>query len=227
MTIGAIIQARMNSQRFPGKVLYKINNKCLLQYVIESVSHCKKINQIVVATSLDEGDKPVEEFCRTLGVSCFRGPLQNVAERFNQVITWAGLEAFVRVNGDSPLLDHRLIDKGVSIYLSGEYDIVTNVFKRTFPKGQSVEVVSSKSFKAVCKQMEDEEDKEHVTRYFYRYNKKYKMFNFESGKEWGDIQLSVDSSEDMDRFKNIVVHMKKSHWEYTVEDIVSMHFRNN
>ena len=49
---------------------------------------------------------------------------------------------FVRINGDSPLIDPKLIDKAIKISKKKKgYDIITNVFPRTFPKGQSVEVI--------------------------------------------------------------------------------------
>ena len=73
MSIGAIIQARMSSKRFPGKVLHEVGGKPMMQYLIESIEHCATIDQIVVATSIKKSDDLVSAFCQEFGVPCFRG----------------------------------------------------------------------------------------------------------------------------------------------------------
>ena len=55
---------------------------------------------------------------------------------------------FVRVSGDSPMIDPKLIDKAIKISKKTKgHDIITNVFPRTFPKGQSVEVIKTFTLK--------------------------------------------------------------------------------
>jgi len=82
--IGAIIQARMSSRRLPGKVLANVHGQPMLQYLLERVERCVELDQIVVATSTDSSDDPIESFCEERDVDCFRGPLDNVAERFRE-----------------------------------------------------------------------------------------------------------------------------------------------
>jgi spore coat polysaccharide biosynthesis protein SpsF len=220
--IRAFIQARMSSTRFPGKVLHKIEGKPLLQYLLESLGQCSRLDKVVVATSLDPSDDPVAWFCRDFGTACFRGPLGDVAGRFLEAAQSNGLDAFVRVNGDSPLLDYRLVDRAVSLFLNGKFDLVTNILKRTYPKGQSVEVVRFDTFKMIYPRFRNDAEREHVTSFFYNHGEKFAIHNFESGKQYGTIQLSVDTPEDMRHFKAIVVSMKKPHWEYSFEDTVRL-----
>ena len=219
---GSIVQARMTSQRLPGKVLQNVNGKPMLQYLIERLSHSKYMPNIVVATSDADSDTPIAEFCFENGISCFRGSQTNVAERYYRLISLFDFEAFVRITGDSPLLDKRLVDFGIKLFVDNNYDIVTNILKRTYPKGQSVEIVKSDTYVKAFKKMHDEEDLEHTTRYFYGNKETYLICNFESGKDLGDIQLSVDTQDDMDNFKLILNLMDKPHWEYTYMDIVQL-----
>ena len=76
-----------------------------------------------IETGVTEDDA-IEEFCRNLKVNCFRGDLENTAGRLLKSAVINKAEAIVRVNGDSPLIDHRLIEKGCKLMRSGEWDLV-------------------------------------------------------------------------------------------------------
>lgn len=218
--IGAIIQARMSSFRFPGKVLYDVNGKPLLKYLIESLFQCSGIDRVVVATSIELSDNPIVEFCQSVGVECYQGPLEDVAGRFAKLLDKYKFDAFLRVSGDSPLLDYRLVSKAVSYFKNGEFDMVTNTLKRTFPKGQSIEIVNRDVFKATYPLMKTRNEKEHVTTYFYLHSERFNIYNFESGEDLGNVQLSVDTTKDMRKFKAIVTSMERPHWQYTFKDIL-------
>ncbi len=217
---GIIVQARMNSKRLPNKILYKVNGKPMIQYLLESLMHCSGIDCIVVATSNETTDDPLALFCQNCGIDYYRGSLNNVGERFVNIIEKYNFDTFVRISGDSPLLDYRLVDKALKIFSSGTYDFVTNVLRRTYPKGQSVEVIDSSVFKKVYPLIKKTSDKEHVTPYFYANHEKFSIYNFESGRHYEHIQLSVDTPNDMIRFKKDVNSLNKPHWEYFYTDFV-------
>ena len=139
-----IIQARHSSKRLPGKVLKKILGLTILERVINQVRKSKKIKKIIVATSDHITDKKIIKLCQKNNIDCIFGSLNNVFKRFHLVLKSKQYKSFVRVSADSPLIDPSLIDKAVSLYNKNRYDIVTNVFPRTFPKGFSVEVINSK-----------------------------------------------------------------------------------
>lgn len=212
----------MNSSRFPGKVLHRVGGKPMLKYLVESLLQSSIRENIVIATSNETLDDSIEEFCKNIGIKCYRGPLNNVALRFVKVIESYGFDAFVRICGDSPLLDYRLIDKAVSIYKYGKYDLVTNVLKRTFPKGQSVELVDSSIFHSIYSKLQGEDEKEHVTKYFYLFPDNFKIYNFECLNNYGDIQLSVDNEDDMLQFQKVISFLEKPHWQYNYEEIVRL-----
>lgn len=220
--IGAIIQARMNSERFPGKVLHEIQGKPMLQYLLERVGRCRSLEAIVVATSQEKQDDPIANFCQSRGVHCYRGALMNVANRFKQVLERYPFDAFVRISGDSPLLDQRLIDKAVAIFQQGRFDMVTNILQRTYPRGQSVEVLNSAVFKSAYPLLTDMEAQEHVTKYFYSHKERFKIFNFKWERDCREINLAVDTQSDMDLVTQITKAMKREHWDYTVDEIVGI-----
>jgi len=213
----------MGSTRFPGKALYEVKGKALLQYVIERVRRSRYGGHPVIATSCEPSDDAIFDFCRRFGLEVFRGPLWDVAGRFEEVIRRYGFDAFVRVCGDSPLIDQALIDRGCDIFDSGDFDIVTNTLHRTYPRGQSVEIVRSDVFRRTCSEIKTAEDSEHVTRFFYRNPHRFKIYNFQSPEDYGFMQLSVDTPEDMELFRLLVLQMDRPHWEYDVEALVRLY----
>jgi spore coat polysaccharide biosynthesis protein SpsF len=220
LRIGAIVQARMSSVRLPGKVLRKVQNKPLLAYVLESLSHCDSLDTLAIATSMDPLDDEVESFCTHSGVACHRGVLEDVAKRLLDAAEFYRLDAFVRISGDSPLMDYRLVDKGVKMYREGLYDLVTNVLKRTYPSGCSVEVLSTRTMKLVYPLLESGYEREHVTPFFYANRVRFRIRGYESGGDYGRYRLTVDTPEDLHRFESIVSAMEKHHCEYTFEEIL-------
>ncbi len=222
MIVNAIVQARMSSQRFPGKVLHNVAGKPMLKYLLERLKQCDSLDDIIVATSCEESDNPVEIFCKECNVQYFRGPLYDVAGRFKKVLELYPSDAFVRVNGDSPLLDHRLIDKCAGIFAGLDFDMVTNALVRSFPPGQSVEIVRSDLFMDVYGKMHEEEDMEHVTRYFYKNRHDFKIYNFESGIDCRGVSMVVDTPDDMNKFTRIIEKMDIPHWNYTFENILDL-----
>ena len=209
----------MGSVRCPGKVLHEVDGKPLLQYLIERLQHCKFENTIVIATSGEEDDDPVAAFCEKMGVACHRGPLLDVAARFKQVLDRFRFDVFVRISGDSPLLDPRLVDEAVDVFLNNDFEIVTNVLPRTYPNGQSVEVIRSDIFIQHYPLMQEERDLEHVTRFFYKNRENFNIFNLASKDDYGGIHLSVDTFQDMKAFETVVANMNKPHLEYGLQDI--------
>jgi len=223
MKVGAIVQARMNSDRLPGKVLHPVRGKPMLEYILERLDRCALLNRVVVATSTDRTDDPVERFCRERATECYRGSLSNVASRFKNVLDIYGFDAFVRVSGDSPLLDPGLVDRAVGIFLQGDLDLVTNVFPRSYPRGQSVEVVRTETFRRVFDDGWSNDEAQHVTPFFYRCQEAFRIVNFCADADYSGIHLAVDSVADMERFAAILNAMGGPHWRYGLEEILGLY----
>ena len=184
----------------------------MLQWTIERLGCSKLLKKIVVATSSDSGDDAVEEFCLAQNIKCHRGPLENVAQRFAEVATLEKAESFVRINGDSPLIDPEIIDQAISIFRATVVDFVTNTMVRTFPKGQSVEVLNSGHFLKLYESMTEPEDQEHVTKVFYKNPEKHRIIFFTSGMDAGHVQMSVDTMEDFEVVEKLI-QMSNAHPE--------------
>jgi spore coat polysaccharide biosynthesis protein SpsF (cytidylyltransferase family) len=212
----------MDSERLPGKVLMSLAGKPMLQYLMESAARAKALDSIMVATSDRISDDAIAKFCAGQGYTCFRGALDDVADRLLKAAAAHGLDYIVRLNADSPLLDWRLINRAATLAAERQPDVVTNAFPRSFPKGQSVEAISVETLKQTYTFMSELEDKEHVTRYFYNHAARFRILNFASGEHWGRLNLCVDTADDFARVERLIQHLDGPPWQYSVEELVAL-----
>jgi spore coat polysaccharide biosynthesis protein SpsF len=213
----------MTSERLPGKVLTPVAGRPLLQYLLERLTRCRELSQTVVLTSDQASDDPVAALCWQFGVECFRGDLLNVARRFGDALEHYGWDAFVRISGDSPLLDQTLVDRAITLFRQAKFDLVTNVMPRSWPPGQSVEILRADVFHRTLSALDKPHHREHVTPYFYENQSRFKIFNIVSDRQLTAVRLSVDTKADLDMFARIVARMDRPHWEYGLAEILDFH----
>ena len=191
-----IIQARCGSKRLKRKVFKRINNQMIIERVINQLKKSKKITNILVATSKYKQDDDIEKFFLSKKIKFFRGSLNNVALRFLEVSKIYNLKKFIRVSCDSPFLDHKLIDHGINLSKKSNFDIITNVFPRTYPKGLSFEIIKKSIIEKYLGKFSNHE-KEHVTTYFYKNFNHFKIYNFFASQNFSKINLCVDTEDDL------------------------------
>jgi len=215
------VQARMNSKRLPGKTMKIIKNKPVLFYVLSRLKKSKFLKKIVVLTSTKKTDNIIVKYCEDNNVQVFRGELNNVAKRFVKAIKYFKINSFVRITGDSPNIDPNLVDRLIFKFKKNNYDIVTNCKKKTFPKGQSIEVLNSKVFLKAFKILKRKKYLEHITNFFYDNEKKFKIYSFSNKIFYRKKNLSIDNHYDLKKFdrylsrtRNLSLNWKKIYQKY-------------
>ena len=191
-----LVQARSSSRRFPRKILHRIYGKTLIEHVILKINKSKYIKNIVVVTSNNKSDDNLVNLLKKNNINYFRGELKNVAKRLLQAAEKYKKKYFMRINADSPLIDFKLIDLSIKIYLKKKYDLITNVFPRFLPSGQSVEIIRTSALKKNIKKMSKIE-LEHVTSFFYKNYVNFSIKNFSVKKKPINMKLSVDTKKDL------------------------------
>jgi spore coat polysaccharide biosynthesis protein SpsF (cytidylyltransferase family) len=197
------IQARSSSKRFPNKVLAQISGHPIIEWV---VMNCKLSGcEVFVLTSTDQSDDALVGFLEEKNISFYRGDLDNVLLRFLNFMNEQDVQKVLRVSADSPLIHPAIIERILlSAKKSPEYDVITNVFPRTFPKGQSVEWLSKVAIESISGLSLSTENKEHLTSYFYANPSKFKIKNLENEQDISSINLCVDSPLDLLRLQELV-----------------------
>jgi spore coat polysaccharide biosynthesis protein SpsF (cytidylyltransferase family) len=204
-----IVQARMSSRRLPGKVLMKIQGKTLIERVVERVSKSKHVTKIIVATTKHNTDRSLRKLCLKKKIEYYAGSLPNVAHRFYEILKKFDSKSFLRITADSPFIDPQLIDKCLIKFNSTNCDIVTNVFPRTFPKGQSVEIIKSSVFKKNLPKMKKKAYLEHITKFFYENKNNFKINTIKNNENYSKFNMCVDTANDMRRVR--IIYKKIPH----------------
>ena len=195
MSVNVFIQARMSSARFPGKVLAPLHGEPLVLHLIERVRQVRGIDRVVVLTSTEPSDLPLASYLEKIGCAVFRGDLENVFLRFQSALEQYPCDYFVRLSADSPLMNVDLLSDMISYAQSGDYDFISNVQSKMFPKGQSVEIVNSDLFLSIDADALTSAQQEHVMPYFYEADIN-KLF-IDNVMNQRDINTCVDTIEDL------------------------------
>jgi spore coat polysaccharide biosynthesis protein SpsF (cytidylyltransferase family) len=201
MEIGAIILARLDSNRLPQKALKKVGNRTLIEIIIDKLKLQKNIIPIL-ATSDREVDAPLIELAEKNKILSYTGSLENIALRVSKCVDYYGLKYFARINGDSPFLDSSLLAEALELLETEEYDIITNLLPRTYPYGISLEVINTETFQNAYLNFKGiQKYEEHITSYFYKNRETFKYKNINSNLEISEnelmqIRLVVDTEDD-------------------------------
>ena len=97
-----IIQTRIGSSRLPGKVLKKIGNKTAVEHVVERIKRISAIDEVIIATTIEERDDAVEEEAKRIGVNYYRGSEDDVLSRYYYAAKEYSGDVIVRVTSDCP-----------------------------------------------------------------------------------------------------------------------------
>ena len=118
MNTVAIVQARMGSTRLPGKVMKEINSVPMIGLLLNRLSKSKRISKIVLATSKEDSNKPLIDYVNSTGIPIECGSEDNVLERFYNVAKKYEAEIIVRITGDCPLVDPKIVDSLIEKFIS-------------------------------------------------------------------------------------------------------------
>jgi len=201
-SVRVFIQARMSSQRFPGKVLAPFRQEPIVRQVVRAATAAAGSESAVVLTSDEPSDDPLAAYLTTIGTPVFRGSLNNVFDRFRQALAHWPCDRFVRICADSPLLSADLLKSAIAWAQDWPVDLVSNVFPRSFPKGQSLEIARAATFLAINPRELTEHDREHVMPIFYRNPDRYSIINlFSADAGLAEQSMTIDTLDDLYRLE--------------------------
>lgn len=196
--IVATIEARMTSTRLPGKVLMPFVGKPALAHLIERLKRSQYLDEICVATTTNAADEPIVALARELGVSYFRGSEQDVLGRMLGAARSVGADTLVEITGDCPVVDHRVVDRGIEAFFTHDVDYVSNSLSPSYPGGFDVQVFPVSVLAEVDQLTQDPIDRTHVSYYIYQHPEKYRLYNVEAPPEAFAPELRVTLDEESD-----------------------------
>lgn len=226
MKVIAIVQARMGSTRLPGKVLKKIKAKTVLDYVIERLRLCNKLDDIVLATTTNKKDNILEEYAINKEINFFRGSEEDVLSRYYEAAKKFNADVVVRITSDCPLIDPEIVDNIISKHVESTADYTSNIVKRTYPRGLDTEVFNFDVLTVTYNNANEKYQREHVTSYIMEHTEKFKLQNIEAEGilKRPDIRITVDTKEDFELIKRIILSF--NNLNFKAKDIIDLLDKN-
>ena len=212
-----IIQARMGSNRLPGKVLEDIGGVPMLQRVYDRCCQIPGIDGVVVATSFSEADRQILHYCESNRIICLRGGASeaDVLGRFEDVAICVDAKTIIRVSGDCPCLDPVIAGKVLALFVKEKANYASNRLTQPFEDGLDVEVVSIGFLKRAAKQAIDRSDREHVTPWIQREAAEISILQNDHKAVY---KWSVDTQEELDHVREIYAVLGE---DFTTQELVT------
>jgi len=216
--IFSLIQARMSSSRLKGKVLFPLGSSTILGQLIDRAKLFS--SKVIVCTSKNKDDNPIEEYCKKSNTECFRGSLNNVFSRFQEAIINKNLKKinwFARLTGDNPLTSVELANLLIS-NISEDLDYLS-FNKDLIPIGTGLELINKQTFLKIKNEELDLQEREHVTLKLYEKNGPYncKIIDPPLEYRYPEIRLTVDYKEDYILLKKLFSFNKDITLKYIID----------
>lgn len=201
----AIIQARMSSSRFPGKVLEPLLGLPMIVFMARRVQQARLVDEVLVATSTDPSDDALAQALQSHGIACFRGSLNDVLGRFHDAAVHTRADQVVRLTGDCPLMDADLVDRALALLTSSGADYVSNVAPPSYPDGLDVEAFTMAALHDAWRNAQLPSEREHVTLYLRAGHLHVKTAGWAGVADLSALRWTVDHCDDLEHVKALII----------------------
>tara|TARA_B100001142_G_scaffold323417_1_gene373450 strand:- start:330 stop:1091 length:762 start_codon:yes stop_codon:yes gene_type:complete len=205
--IGIIIQARLNSKRFPKKILKRIKGLTIIEILLKRLTEKFDKNKIFIATTKSKDDLEIVNIAKKKKIQYFQGKSKDVLSRYYLVAKKYKLKHIIRITSDCPLVETSILEKIIGIYFTNNYDHV--YLDNKFAEGLDCEIFNFKSLEKAYKMANKKSEKEHVTLFFR--NKKYiKCYALKNDTDDSKYRVTLDYPEDFKVIKSIILALYKN-----------------
>ncbi|MDD4907492.1 MAG: glycosyltransferase family protein [Candidatus Omnitrophica bacterium] len=218
----AIIQARTGSRRLPGKVLRLMAGKPVLEHIIDRVKGARRIQEVMVATTILKEDLNIVSLCAAKGVRVYCGSENDVLDRYYQAARLVQADNIVRITGDCPLIDPVIINKVINHHLRSRADYSANVLKHTFPDGEDVEVFSFNALEKAWKEARLLSEREHVTPYIWKNPRRFTLSGIEHQDDLSAKRWTLDNPQDLKFIDMIYRHLYGKKRSFGMTDVLKL-----
>jgi spore coat polysaccharide biosynthesis protein SpsF len=218
----AILQARMSSSRLPGKVMLPLAGAPMLARQLERIRRARNIDEIVVATSDQPEDDPIERVAEAEGTHVYRGSLDDVLDRFYRAAAVRRPDHVVRLTGDCPLADWDLIDRVIDFHRDGGFDYASNALRPTWPDGLDVEVATFAALETAWREAELSVEREHVMPFITRRPERFRLGSVEAEQDLSAMRWTVDEPRDYAFVEQVYRRLYPANSAFTTQDVLDL-----
>ena len=198
MRAAAIIQARMGSTRLPGKVLMPLAGRPMVAHVLQRAASIRGVGEVILATSTNPEDDALAQWAAAQGWTCHRGSAEDVLARFHGAAGRTAADAILRITADCPMLCPEVSARVLDRLAQGGSDYVSNVVRRTFPRGLDTEAFTRRALDIAAAEAVSARDREHVTPFIWSQPQRFRIAGVEDAIDRSRWRWTVDTPEDLD-----------------------------
>lgn len=166
MSIAIVIEASLGSTRLPGNALTMLAGRTLLEH---SVMRLRTSDlPIIVATTTEANDDPLERAASDLNVSLYRGDLDDVLARVLGAADAFGLTEIIRASADHPAVDAGGVQRITELRRRVHAD---HAMECGLPQGAAVEAVTVDALRRSRALITDRYDLANVTSFIRRHTR--------------------------------------------------------
>ncbi|EKD28525.1 MAG: Acylneuraminate cytidylyltransferase [uncultured bacterium] len=224
--VGIFVQARLNSTRFPGKIMKKLyNNTTVLDFLLKRLSLCKRNDKLVIATTDNPKDDLLVKWLHKNNYKYFRGSESNCLKRFYDAAILFNIDFIVRITSDCPLVPPDLVDSMIQYYIKNFHyiDYLSNRQFTNYPEGVDIEIFKTSMLAEALKNNTVKNEEEHINYYFLNRPEKYRLryFMHKFDKDYSRFKLSIDTPSDLKDIRNIF-RSKKLALNFSTNDLLKV-----
>jgi spore coat polysaccharide biosynthesis protein SpsF len=216
-----IIQARMNSERLPGKVMMPASGKPLIGILIDRLKSAGI--PVLLATSKNPENDPLDEYAESIGIEVFRGSEDNVLERYYLAAKSVEADLIFRLTGDNPFVDGSIIKEVFNLYAEkgSQRTYISTGLSKTWPLGISAEAFSFALLEEAYSKAALPGESEHVTPYMHQnFPGDIVLVSYAHPDNKYHYRLSVDTVDDFKLFKILVEEYQAE--SKTIQEIIQV-----
>ena len=217
----AVLQARMSSNRLPGKVLMEVNGKPMIYWQIQRILLSKEISKLVVATSDHPTDDVLVKYLESINCEFVRGSLDDVLARFVKVEKIYCPDSIIRLTGDCPLVMPELIDSMLKKFYEVNVQYLSNIIELTYPDGLDIEIIKAGTLNKLSAMNPLSNEREHVTLGIINRLDQFSSFNVANLSDLSSYRWTVDTEEDLAFVRTVFKAFTSREADFNFKDLVN------
>lgn len=224
MRIVATIEARMTSSRLPGKVLMPAGGVPMLKHLVTRLNAVPSIQEIVLATTVNEADDPLVDFAKQENINYYRGSEDDVMLRVIEAAESVNADIIVEITGDCPIIDPQIVEQTIRMFFAHDAVYVSNAHIRSYPDGMDTQVFKLETLKYSASLTDNPLDHEHVTLHIRNHPEIFTHVHLVAPPElhWPGLGLTLDEDDDYKLLKKIIEHFGESKRLFSCLDTIKL-----
>jgi len=223
-TIAAVIEVRMTSSRLPGKHMLWANGKPIIEHLVDRLQSVPSLDEIVMATTVNDADEPLVELANKTDISSFRGSEDDVMSRVVGAAESVRADIIVGITGDCVVIDPLLVEQTIQMFLCNKCAYVNNTAVPGYPGGMNTQVYKLATLKESAAMTDDPLDREHVTSHILRNPELFPPIYLVPPTDlyWPDLKLELDEQADYELLKKVIEHFGDENLYFSCGEIIEL-----